>query len=144
VVSGVHLAVVRADRDVRLRNAFLVAVLVLWLLYTRFLATAQALHLTLPPCPFLIVTGHPCPFCGGTRSFAYVWRGDLDRALALYPLGPLMFAGTVVAIPALLAAAVLGRDLAWRLSVPWRRTFLAALCLPLLVSWILKLTVLPN
>ena len=144
MVSGVHLAVVPADAGVRLRNAFLLAVLVLWLVYTRFLAAAQALHLTLPPCPFLIVTGHPCPFCGGTRSFAYVWRGDLERALALYPLGPLMFAGTVVAIPALLAAVVLGRDFDCRLSAPWRRAAPVALCLPLLVSWLLKLTVLPN
>ena len=135
---------VRADGGVRLRNAFLFAVLVLWLLYTRFLATAQALHLTLPPCPFLLVTGHPCPFCGGTRSFAYVWRGEVDRAAALYPLGPMMFVGSIVALPVLLAAVLTGRDFQWRLSAAWTRVAVVAACVPLLASWLLKLTVLPN
>ena len=143
-MSGVHLAVVPADSSVRLRNGFLLAVLVFWLLYTRFLATAQALHVTLPPCPFLLVTGHPCPFCGGTRSFSYVWRGDLERALALYPLGPLLFAGTILAVPVLLAALVLGRDVDLRLSPRWRTALVVALSVPLLLSWLLKLTVLPN
>ena len=28
-------------------------------------------------CPFLSVTGIPCPFCGSTRAFAFVTSGDL-------------------------------------------------------------------
>jgi uncharacterized protein DUF2752 len=144
VVTGLHLAVVRASREARLRNALLLGGLVVWMLYTRFFATVQALHLTLPPCPFLAVTGHPCPFCGGTRSFAYVWRGDLERAAALYPLGPALFGATLAAIPALLAGVVLNRDLRWRLSKSWGRALLAAACLLLAVSWVLKLTMLPN
>lgn len=144
MVTGLHLAVVRAGRDARLRNAFLLAGLVLWMAYTRFFTAAQALHVTLPPCPFLALTGHPCPFCGGTRSFAYVWRGDLERAAALYPLGPALFAATLAAIPVLLAGVLLDRDLRWRLSRSWGRVLVAAACLPLAVSWALKLTILPN
>ena len=37
----------------------------------------------------------PDPFCGGTRTFAWMWRGDLGRAVAVYPLGPLLFVTTV-------------------------------------------------
>ncbi|MGH2970351.1 MAG: DUF2752 domain-containing protein, partial [Solirubrobacteraceae bacterium] len=29
------------------------------------------------PCPFLAVTGLPCPLCGSTRSFALAARGDM-------------------------------------------------------------------
>lgn len=135
---------VRADPEARLRNACLLAGLVLWMLYTRFFATAQALHATLPPCPFLTVTGHPCPFCGGTRSFAGMWHGDVGRAAALYPLGPALFLAVLAVIPALAAGVVLGRDLRFRLSPNWGRAIALAAVLPLAASWALKLTVLPN
>jgi hypothetical protein len=114
------------------------------MLYTRYFATAQALHATLPPCPFLLVTGHPCPFCGGTRSFANMWYGDVGRAAALYPLGPALFWAVVAAIPVLAAALVLDRDVRWRLSRGWARAIAVAALLPLAASWALKLTVLPN
>jgi hypothetical protein len=29
-----------------------------------------------PACPFRTITGLPCPFCGGTRAFAWAARGD--------------------------------------------------------------------
>ena len=143
-MAGVHLAVVRAAPEARLRNACLLAGLLLWMLYTRYFATAQALHATLPPCPFLLVTGHPCPFCGGTWSFANMWHGDVGRAAALYPLGPALFWAVVAAIPVLAAALVLDRDVRWRLSRGWARAIAVAALLPLAASWALKLTVLPN
>jgi hypothetical protein len=118
--------------------------LVIWMLYTRAYWSIHAMHLALPPCPFLTITGHPCPFCGGTRSFAYTWNGDLGRAAQLYPLGPLMFAGTVVAIPVLAAALLTNRDLAFRLPERLRRVAIGAGLGVLAVSWALKLTVLPN
>ena len=135
---------VRAAPEARLRNACLLAGLVLWMLYTRYFATAQALHATLPPCPFLVVTGHPCPFCGGTRSFASMWHGDLGRAAALYPLGPALFWAVLAAIPVLAAGLVLDRDVRWRLSGRWARVVAVVALLPLAASWALKLTVLPN
>jgi hypothetical protein len=141
---GVRLAVVRAGTEARLRNAFLLGGLVLWMGYTRVFWTAHAVHATLPPCPFLTITGHPCPFCGGTRSFAYMWQGDASRAVALYPLGPLMFAGTLVAIPLLAVAVLADRDvLVWVPSRLKRALGIAAIAI-LAVSWTLKLTVLPN
>jgi hypothetical protein len=138
------LALVRADRDARLRSLVLLAGLVAWMVYTRFYWPIRAVHATLPACPFLTLTGHPCPFCGGTRSFAYVWQGNVPHAAALYPLGPLMFAGTLLAIPVLFAGLVTNRTLEWRFTPPVRRGLFLAGCLPLAVSWSLKLTVLPN
>jgi Protein of unknown function (DUF2752) len=144
VATGLQLALVQAAPQARLRNAGLLAGLLVWMLYTRYFATAQALHATLPPCPFLLVTGHPCPFCGGTRSFASMWHGDLGRAAALYPLGPVLFCAALAAIPVLGVALILGRDLRWTLSRSWVRAIAVAACLPLAASWALKLTVLPN
>ena len=135
---------VRAEPEARFRNALLLGGLLLWMLYTRFFWSAKAVHATLPTCPFLTLTGHPCPFCGGTRSFAYMWQGDAARAAELYPLGPLLFWATAVTIPLLALAVVLDRDLAVRMGARWQRLLVAAACVPLAASWLLKLTVLPN
>jgi hypothetical protein len=143
-MGPVSLVLVRADRDARLRNLVLLAGLVGWMAYTRFYWSARAVHATLPACPFLALTGHPCPFCGGTRSFAYVWQGNLSRSAALYPLGPLLFVGTLGAILVLVAALLTDRTIQWRLAPALRRGLFIAGCVPLAVSWSLKLTVLPN
>jgi hypothetical protein len=113
-----------------------------WLLYTRVFWGLQSAHATLPPCPFLYLTGHPCPFCGGTRSFAYMWRGDMTDAFRYYPLGPVLFAGTICAIPLLVLGLVLRRDV--RLPRWIWKPVLAAVVVALACSWALKLTVLPN
>ena len=140
----IHVAVVRAGAEARLRNALLLAGLVLWMLYTRVYWSLHAMHLGLPQCPFLAITGHPCPFCGGTRSFAYLWNGRVSNAVALYPLGPALFAGTVVAIPLLAAAVLADRDVTVRLPDRLRRALLGCAGGALVVSWALKLTLLPN
>jgi uncharacterized protein DUF2752 len=143
-VLTARVALVRADGEARLQNAFVLVGLLLWMAYTRVFWAASALHVTLPPCPFLRLTGHPCPFCGGTRSFAYMWQGDLRHASLLYPLGPALFVGTLLAIPLVAAAVLSGRTV--RLHVPerLRRTLVAVVLGVLGVSWALKLTVLPN
>ncbi len=140
----VHVAVVRAGAEARLRNGMVLAGLVLWMVYTRVFWTARAVHATLPPCPFLTITGHPCPFCGGTRSFAFMWSGQPGRAAQLYPLGPLLFLGTLAAIPVLAAMVLANRDLAVRLPDTLRRALFGSALGILAVSWALKLTVLPN
>lgn len=33
-------------------------------------------------CPFLLVTGHPCPGCGGLRAINDMTRGDVGAALS--------------------------------------------------------------
>jgi hypothetical protein len=143
-MGPVSVVLVRADRDARLRNLVLLGGLVGWMVYTRFFWPAKAVHATLPACPFLTLTGHPCPFCGGTRSFAYMWQGNLGRSAALYPLGPLLFVATVAAILVLVAGVLTERTIQWRLAPAVRRGLFIAGCVPLAVSWSLKLTFLPN
>jgi len=138
------IAVTRAMRADRLRDVAIAAALLLWLAYTRVYWVLQAAHFPTGTCPFFALTGHPCPFCGGTRSFAYMWRGDLADAVRLYPLGPALFAGTVLGAGGLLGGALSGRTWAPRLSA--RQWYLLGIfaAVSLLFSWALKVFVLGN
>ena len=134
----------RAVATDRRRDIGLLAGLLLWLVYTRLYFLLQAAHLSAPPCPFFYLTGHPCPFCGGTRSFAYMWQGDFSNAVRLFPLGPLFFAGTFAAVGALVVGAVTGRTWSPRLTrTQWRLLGIGAVS-AIALSWALKVFVLGN
>jgi len=128
----------------RLRDFAILGGLLLWLGYTRIFWILQAGHMTLPPCPFYYLTGHPCPFCGGTRSFAYMWQGDIADAVRLYPLSPVLFAGSLVAVAGLATGIVTGRTWTPTLtSRQWRLLAIGAV-ITLALSWALKVFVLGN
>ncbi len=135
------VAIVPARERAPLRNLVLLGTAAVWLLYSRFFLGLQQAHVALPPCPFLYLTGHPCPFCGGTHGFAEMWAGNWRQAALDYPLAPVLFAGTLAALPVLLVALVLRRDL--RLSPRVWKLGLLVIGLLLAVNWALKLTVLP-
>ena len=142
--SSLPLTMTRAVPNDRLRDLGILLALASWLIYTRVFWFLQAAHLSAPPCPFYYLTGHPCPFCGGTRSFAYMWQGDISDAVRLYPLGPLLFAGTVATVAGLAAGVISGRTWTPRLSeVQWKAIAVAAVA-ALLMSWALKVFVLGN
>ena len=138
------ISISKAGPDQRFRDLGLFALLALWLLYTRVFWTMRAAHLTLPPCPFYYLTGHPCPFCGGTRSFAYMWQGDIADAVRLYPLGPGLFAGALLGTGGLAAGLVTGRT--WSPRLTWRQWRLLTIggVSAVAVSWALKVFVLGN
>jgi uncharacterized protein DUF2752 len=136
--------VVRAEAAKRPEHAGLFALLTLWLVYTRFLTSLQAAHVTLPACPFYALTGHPCPFCGGTRSYAAMWRGDLIAAVRFHPLGPLFFTATFAAAGYALWATAAGRRIHLRLPPSAWRLLAAIAAVALAVSWSLKLFWLGN
>jgi hypothetical protein len=94
-------------------------------------------------CLFRRLTGLPCMGCGLTRSFCACAKGELARAAAFHPLGPALFAATVVwwargvAAVAGLDAPVAAFDRAvrrWRLPV----VAIAALA----VAWVWRLATL--
>jgi hypothetical protein len=143
-VRAVPLSLTRALPSDRVRDLVLLGSLVLWLVYTRVFFVLQAAHLSAPPCPFFYITGHPCPFCGGTRSFAYMWQGDLANSVRLYPLGPLIFAGTFLGVAGLAAGAVTGRTWTPRLSRVQVRLLWIGAVSAVAISWALKVFVLGN
>jgi Protein of unknown function (DUF2752) len=67
-------------------------------------------------CPFLMVTGYPCPFCGGTHAGVDLGRG---HPLAALRASPLAVSGAV----ALVALPVLRRTplAQWWRELPARR-----------------------
>src|SRR5689334_2675552 len=138
------LALTRSVPGSRARDLGLAAALLLWFAYTRFYWALHASHIAVPTCPFFLITGHPCPFCGGTRSFAYMWEGDLSDAVRLYPLGPALFAGSLLGMIGLASGALGGRT--WSLSfssAQWRVLWIGAAS-AIGVSWLLKWFVLGN
>lgn len=138
------ISITKALPDQRLRDFAIFGGLVLWLVYTRVYWALRATHLVLPPCPFYYLTGHPCPFCGGTRSFAYMWQGDIADSVRLYPLGPAMFVGTVLSAGGLGIGLVTGRSwTAFLTQLQWRLLIVGGVS-AVVVSWALKVFVLGN
>lgn len=140
-MSAIPIRVMATDR---MREIGIAALLVLWLVYTRVYWVLHAAHLGAPTCPFYFLTGHPCPFCGGTRSFAYMWDGDIANSVRLYPLGPALFAGTFVAIGGLVTGAISGRTIRPRLTRDQWRGVILGTVVTVLISWSLKVFVLGN
>jgi hypothetical protein len=58
-----------------------------------------------PRCPFLALTGHPCPLCGGLRAVHALGHGEVAAALSLN----LMVVVLVVLVAAEWARRVRGR-----------------------------------
>lgn len=143
-MSAVPLIAERLVPADRRRDLAIALALGLWLVYTRVYWVLRAAHLGGPVCPFYYLTGHPCPFCGGTRSFAYMWEGDLSDAVRLYPLGPALFAGTFAAVGGLITGALSGRTLRPRMSAEQWRGILAGTIVTVGISWALKVFVLGN
>jgi hypothetical protein len=143
-MSVLPLAMTPAQTGQRMRDLGILLPLVAWLVYTYLYWGLKAAHVSTPICPFYYFTGHPCPFCGGTRAFAYMWEGDISDAVRLYPLGPALFAGTVVTVGGLAVGIVTGRTWTPRLSaMQWKLVGVVAVS-GLLLSWALKVFVLGN
>ena len=138
------IAISKAVPGARVRDVGMLAALLLWLVYTRLYWTLHTTHLVLPPCPFYYLTGHPCPFCGGTRSFAHMWQGDLSDAVRLYPFGPALFAGTLLGAGGLAFGLVTGRTWTVNLTSNQWRVLAAGIAGAIAVSWALKVFILGN
>ncbi|CAB4701061.1 unannotated protein [freshwater metagenome] len=81
-------------------------------------------------CPFRLITGHQCPFCGTTRSFGALVQGDISGSIAYNPSGILL---SIVILFWMISPAKL-REVRvriaqawWRISEPTRWMLLALL-----------------
>lgn len=144
LAMSLPISITRPAAGDRLRDFSMLGGVLLWLVYTRMYWTLQAGHLTLPPCPFFYLTGHPCPFCGGTRSFAYMWQGDMADAVRLFPLGPALFAGSMVGVVGLAVGIVTGRTWTPTLTSMQWRLLIVGVVATVGLSWALKVFVLGN
>jgi len=127
-----------ASSDRRLAWTFL-GIGLPWLAYTRLYFFLQPRHLTFDGGLFMWYFNKPDPFCGGTRTFAWMWRGDVGRAVAVYPLGPLLFVATVALVVYGLYVLVTGRAVQINLSPTMVRGLLVIGFLALGLNWIAKL-----
>ena len=51
-----------------------------------FARTGYDSYHSLLACTFYAVTGFPCPGCGGTRAFYYLFRGELLKSIEYHPV----------------------------------------------------------
>jgi hypothetical protein len=72
-------------------------------------------------CPFLMLTGYPCPFCGGTHAGIDLGRGDPVAAVRASPLA-VSGAVVLVALPVLRRTPTAQR---WRELPAKRRNLLS-------------------
>ena len=131
------VAVGRAERYERISAGSVLALAVSWLTYTRFYFWLQPRHLTYDG-PFMYMTGKPDPACGLTRTFAWMWRGDLAHAAIVYPLGPLLFIVTLAVVAYSVVVIVSGRSLRIALSSFVQRRILIVALVALGLNWAAK------
>jgi len=95
--------------------------------------------LTYDGSAFMWLFNKPDPSCGLTRTFAWMWRGELGRALAVYPLGPLLFVATVALVVYAVAVLISRRAVHVNLSPATVRGLIWVSLVALGLNWITKL-----
>jgi hypothetical protein len=101
-------------------------------------------HPPWPTCALRLLTGIPCPFCGGIRALEAAARFDWWQALALNPLAFLLGVGVTLwfgawAADRLFQTGVLARLTSWRQTL-FRPRLLVAI---LVLNWIYLCFTLP-
>ena len=81
----------------------------------------------------------PDPGCGLTRTFAWTWRGDLWQVVWVYPLGPLLFVGTVFVVLYSFGVLIGGRAMRLALSRSQWGVLIAVGVVALGMNWMAKL-----
>ena len=130
----VSVALARPDVEARAPDIFLGLGTTAWLGYTYLYPGLVTAHTVIPTCPF----------CGGTRSFSAMWRGDVVHAARLYPLGPLFFMLTFPVAAYGIWALVTRRSLTFTIPPGPMRALTVTGVVALAISWSLKLLWLGN
>lgn len=77
----------------RLRSSRGVQSAAIWLSYVAAAAVVEGRSLP-PACPWRLVSGHRCPFCGLTTSVGRLVKGHRQEAREAHPLGVFLFVGS--------------------------------------------------
>jgi hypothetical protein len=95
-------------------------------------------------CPFLFVTGCPCPGCGLSRAAVAWLRGEWRFSLTLHAFAPILLAAISLLGFSCLLPAPLHHKLCGVIEKIERRTgFTAILLVGLLVYWLIRLFFVP-
>ena len=65
-------------------------------------------------CPFLNISGIPCPFCGLTRSLSSFLRGEILESFSYHPFGPILWGGTALFVTFSLALVFMRKTILFR------------------------------
>jgi|SRR5438105_10616039 len=128
-----------AQVPARLSALMALGILVPWLAYTHLYFWLHPRGLTLDPSLFMYLTGKPDPTCGLTRTFAWMWRGDVGQAVSVYPLGPALFLASLGLTGYFGFVLLTGRELRTQISPRQRRTLVAIALVAIGANWISKL-----
>lgn len=83
-------------------------------------------------CPFLTVTGLPCPFCGLTRSLLNLLQGEFAEAFWHHPFGPVIWGGMALLVAASFVLLFFQRRVALKIPEDLRTASIVAV---VLVVW---------
>lgn len=61
-------------------------------------------------CPFKMATGFPCPGCGITKSFVFLYSGDLIKSFSFHLFGPFAFLACIGVLIVLPLELITGRE----------------------------------
>lgn len=103
------------------------------------------LHLPLWECPFLRVTGLPCPGCGLTRACMLLLRGDVAGSFRFHAFAPVF----IILISMMLIATVLPKTvsepLIHKAETLERKTGITIIIFSgLILYWLARLLLFPN
>lgn len=133
--------IARIERDQRTWSAAFLLIGGAWMVYTRLYFVLHPRGLTFDPSLFMEVTGKPDPSCGLTRTFAWMWRGDIVHAVLVYPLGPILFAAMVFTLfdAALKVSGRPGIPIPIHPSRGQKRALIVVVALAIAANWAAKL-----
>jgi len=137
--AGVWVWLTKADVEGRARDLVFLGFLGPWFAYTALYFFLHPRGLTASASLFMWLTGRPDPACGLTRTFAWMWRGDVRQAILVYPLGPLVFLLTVLVAGYALVALPVGYTVRVRLAPRALRILLATAGIAVAANWLSKL-----
>ncbi len=88
-------------------------------------------------CPFKVITGIPCPGCGGTRAFLSILNGDILHALYINPLSCLLCVFFCIFPFWAFYDCYKRKDTLMKfLRKPWPKPYLMILFCVILINWI--------
>lgn len=92
------------------------------------------------PCPFLHITGIPCPGCGLTRAIYFLLHGDVRASLTYHAYAPVFLLGLIIVASAgLLPENARQRWLDKLIAIEQRSGIIQILLVGLIVYWLARL-----